>query len=279
MKADLHLHSTASDGTLAPDELVLRAAQEGFELIALTDHDSVSGVAQAQQAAKASGVRLIPGVELSCGADKEIHILGYGVDVQNEALLAFSAARRGERVERAREMVRRLGENGAPVSFERVCEMARGMIGRPHVARALLEAGHVNSIPEAFERYLTPGKCAYVPREKIEVAQAVRMIRAAGGAAVLAHPMELKKGEMALTALVGEWKSQGLEGIEVYHPSAQNNHAAFLLSLARSEGMLVTGGSDFHGENVRDSRLGDTLERWRDVQEDTQRLLERLKMK
>ena len=276
LKADLHLHSTASDGTLTPADVVRLAAREGYTLIALTDHDSMDGVAEAMAEARACGVTLIPGVELSCGAQREIHILGYGMDPQDAALAAFCRARREQRIARTRRMVDLLAQHGAPVAFERVAELARGVMGRPHVARALVEAGHVTSVSEAFDRYIGTGKCAYVPKEDVRVADAVRLIHGAGGAAVLAHPMELKMGETALASLIGEWKSQGLDGIEVWHPSAQNNHAAFLHRLAREEGLLVTGGSDFHGQDLHGGRIGDGLERWREVQSDAQRLMERI---
>lgn len=276
MKADLHLHSTASDGTLTPRELIRRAALEGFETVALTDHDSVAGIPEAQEAARACGIRLVVGVELSCGAEKEIHVLGYGLDPRHAGLLAFCRARREQREERAEKMVKLLCENGMPIELSRVREMAGGVIARPHVARALVEAGYVSSATEAFDRFLVPGKCAYVPKDDVKVSEAIHLISEAGGLAVLAHPMELGKGEMALTALIGEWKTQGLSGVEVYHPSAQNNHAAFLLNLARSENLLVTGGSDFHGEAVRKNSIGEGLERWTSVKEDVAALLERI---
>ena len=276
MKADLHLHTTASDGTLTPQELVAYAAREGFDLIAVSDHDSVDGVAAAKKAGKALGVRVLTAVELSCGAAKEIHILGYGVDEKNAALLDFCRARRENREERARAMCMQLEAAGKPISFERVMELARGVVGRPHVARALLEAGHVTSIRDAFDRFLVPGKPGYVPKEDVKVADAIRLIREAGGVAVLAHPMELKMGEMALEALIGEWKAQGLEGIEVYHPSAANNHAAYLDRLVRREGLLLTGGSDYHGPSVHDSFIGDSLDRWKTGESDAAALLERI---
>lgn len=268
MKVDLHLHSTASDGTLSPGALVRRAAEEGFTALALTDHDTVAGIAEAQAAAREAGIRLIPGVELSCGAQKEIHILGYGIDPQNEPLLAFSRHRREEREARAQKMVDRLAQAGMPIPLSRVHELASGVVARPHVARALVEAGYASSVSDAFDRFLVPGKCGYVPREDVRVAQAVALIHGAGGIAVLAHPMQLKLGDMAIDALVREWKGQGLDGLEVYHPSAQNNHAAMLLHLARREGLLVTGGSDFHGEAVRESRIGEGVDRWKDAESD-----------
>ena len=276
-RADLHLHSTASDGTIDPAGVVRLAAQEGFSFLALTDHDSLEGVPAAAKEAKALGVTLLPGVELSCGAQREIHVLGYGVDAGNAALAEFCRERRAQRVARTRKMVELLSEHGAPVDYARVEALARGVVGRPHVARALVEAGHVASVSEAFDRYIAVGKCAYVPKEDVRVAETVRLIHGAGGAAVLAHPMELKMGESALSSLIGEWKSQGLDGIEVWHPSAQNNHAAFLHGLARSEGLLVTGGSDFHGPDLHGGRIGDGLERWKDVQDDTRRLMRRLR--
>jgi len=272
MKADLHLHSTASDGQHAPDELVRRAHARGLTCMALTDHDSVAGVALAAREAKRLGMELIPGAELSCGAGKEIHILGYGIDPNSEAFAAFCEARTREREERARLMVQKLAENGTPVSMARVRELARGVIARPHVALALVEAGHAASVSDAFDRFLTPGRCAYVPKPELKVAQAVRMIREAGGVAVLAHPMELKMGDAALISLVQEWKAQGLAGIEVYHPSAANNQTPFLLSLARREGLLVTGGSDYHGENVHETSIFEGLDRWLTMEDDMRAL-------
>lgn len=273
MKADLHLHTTASDGVLTSGELVRKAAREGFELIAITDHDSTAGVAQAREAAKACGIRVLTGVELSCGAQREIHILGYGFDPEDAELAAFCASRRAQRERRTEEMVKRLCEIGRPVSLERVRELARGVMGRPHVARALQEAGHVSSVSDAFDRFLKPGKPGYVPKEDVKVSEAVRLIRRAGGVAVLAHPMELKMGETTLEPLVREWKRQGLAGVEVYHPSAQNNHAYALHQMAKREDMLVTGGSDFHGEAVRKSGIGEGLDRWKTVKSDVAALL------
>ena len=159
MKADLHLHSTASDGTLEPDELVALAAEMGFTHLALTDHDSVEGISRAQDAARDCGVTLIPGVELSCGAQQEIHILGYGFDPYDERMLEFCRMRTMERQTRAEKMVRQLRENGAEISLDRVMELARGVVARPHVARVLVEAGYANSVSNAFDKYLLPGKC------------------------------------------------------------------------------------------------------------------------
>ena len=273
IKADLHLHSTASDGVYAPGEVAARAARLGFTHIALSDHDSVKGIPEARAAAKRLGIRLIPAVELSCGAGSEIHVLGYGFRPEDSTLSDFFAERSAQRIRRAEDMVERLCGIGKPISMARVRELAGGVIARPHIARALVEAGHASSVPDAFTRFLSPGKPGYVPKARLSVAEAVALVGRAGGLAVLAHPMEMKKGEMAIEALVHEWRGQGLAGLEVYHPSAQNNHAAFLLALARREGMLVTGGSDFHGETVRRTEIGDGLDRWRTMEDDMQALL------
>ena len=273
MKADLHMHSTASDGVYTPEELMSLAAGRGYTHVALTDHDSMAGIPSAREAAKRLGMQLIAGVELSCGGQKEIHVLGYGCDSQDAALRAFCERRVAQREERAEAMVQRLCALGKPIEMRRVRELAGGAIARPHIARALLEAGHVTSVSDAFDRFLKPGKPAYVPKEDVKVAEAVRLIAQAGGVAVLAHPMELKLGETQLQSLIGEWKEQGLAGVEAFHPSAQNNHAAFLLRMARREGLLVTGGSDFHGEAVRKTEIGEGLDRWTTIEDDVQALM------
>ena len=277
MKADLHMHCTASDGVFAPEELMARAADAGLTLVALTDHDSVAGIASAREAARRRGMRLITGVELSCGGEKEIHVLGYGFDPENAQMLRFCEEHDREREERAQKMVQRLCEHGAPISLSRVRELARGVIARPHVARALVEAGHASSVSDAFDRYLLPGKCGYVPKANVRVAEAARLIHDAGGVAVLAHPMKLKMGELALSSVVREWAGQGLDGLEVYHPSAQSNHAARLEALARGLGLLVTAGSDYHGEAVSpDRHLASECGRWKNMESDAQALLKRI---
>lgn len=262
---------------MTPKELVAYAAREGFDLIAISDHDSMDGFSSAREASAALGVRILPAVELSCGAGREIHVLGYGIDPEDASLQGFCRARREKRIERTKKMCDQLSSIGKPISFDRVMELARGVVGRPHVARAMLEAGYVTSVKDAFDRFLTPGKPGYAPKEDVKVAEAAALIQNAGGVAVLAHPMKLKMGEMALEALLREWKSQGLEGIEVYHPSAANNHAAYLERVARREGMLVTGGSDYHGASVRDSSIGEGLDRWKTAAQDVQALLARIK--
>ena len=279
IKADLHLHTTASDGVYTPAQLVQKAADAGLTLIAVTDHDSVDGLAEAREAGKRLGVRVLSGVELGCTAHREVHVLGYGFDPGNRTLADFCKGRVLEREQRAEKMTRLLCEAGKTISMDRVRELAQGVIARPHIARALVEAGHASSVSDAFERFLKPGRPTYVPREKITVNEGVRLIEQAGGVAVLAHPMEMKMGETTMESLVGEWKAQGLAGVEVYHPSAQNNHAAFLHAMAGRLGLLVTGGSDFHGEAVRRTGIGEGLDRWKTIESDVSALLARMQYK
>ncbi len=276
MKADLHLHSTASDGTLTPGELVRAAQGAGMTLMAITDHDSVGGVPEAEEVAESCGMQLIPGVELSCGAGREVHVLGYGVDIRHEGLLAFCARRRQERNDRALRMVSQLQEAGCSISFDVVHEMARGVIGRPHVARALVEAGYASSVQDAFTKYLVPGKCGYVPKPEVRVTDGIRLIHEAGGLAVLAHPMQLKMSDTALISVMEEWVSSGLDGVEIYHPSTGNQHVALLQRIAAENRLLITSGSDFHGPGVKDVSIGQEWPRWQNGEEDAGRLLDRL---
>jgi len=276
MRADLHMHSTASDGQFAPEEVVRLAAEAGSELIALTDHDTADGVPRALEEANRLGVTLIPGIEMgcSCGLSREVHILGYGVDPAHEAFIRHCCEKAERREARAAAMVERLNAAGAMIRLEDVCAMARGVVSRTHIARALVDAGYANSAPAAFDKYLKPGKCGYVPRPEFRVSEAIGIIRETGGVAVLAHPMELGMSDANMESLIHEWKEQGLSGMEVYHPSTGNQHVRFLLGLAEREGLLVTGGSDFHGERVNERKMRQGLERWISMAEDAARLLD-----
>ncbi len=242
--ADLHLHSTASDGTDSPAEVVRRATGKGLRVIALTDHDTVAGLAEARDAGKELGVEVVAGVELTCYVGKrEVHVLGYGIHPRDESLLMhcerFQAARRI----RAREIGDRLASAGAPIDMEQVMANAdAGVVGRPHIARALLEAGHVSSWQEAFDRFLADGSPANVPKLLITPRQCVEVIHDAGGLAVMAHP-----GLNNQLDLVPLLRDAGCDGIEVWH-SAHSEHTTYRLQvMALDQGMLATGGSDCHG--------------------------------
>jgi len=246
MHIDLHLHSTASDGTLSPGALVEAAVAGQLDLIALSDHDTVAGVAGAIEAARGLPIEIIPALEVSSTwGGREIHILGYDVD-PGEARLASHARLAEElRAERIRKMVRLLGAQGVEVSMEAVLAAAgpeAHALGRPHLARALVGAGHVSSIPEAFDRLIGDGHPAFLPASLISPEDAVVLIRDAGGEAVWAHPPSDLVGEL-LPPLV----RAGLRGLEIYRPRAHPERILGLEQVARSSGLFRTGGSDWHG--------------------------------
>jgi predicted metal-dependent phosphoesterase TrpH len=245
-RVDLHIHSTASDGALSPEEVVGESVRRGLSVIALTDHDTVNGVAPALAAAEAfPGLRVVPGVELSTDvAQGEVHILGYFIDYSDGELLARLERMRNSRRERAQEMIARLGDLGVNIDWSRVQEIAgEGSVGRPHLAQAMVEGGYVGSLKEAFNSYIGRGGPAYVERRKLTPAAAVELILRVRGLPVLAHPLTVADPE----TLVIELKSAGLIGIEVYYKDYSAADVGKLLSLAESHQLAVTGGSDYHG--------------------------------
>lgn len=243
MRIDLHTHTTASDGLLTPAALVAEAADHGVGLLAVADHDTTGAVDAALAAGRAAGIEVWPAVELSCDVETgEVHVLGYFIDYRRDWFQALLRRLRDGREKRAERMVERLIALGAPVDLQAVRALADGAIGRPHVARALVEAGHVASIHEAFDRYIGRGGPAYVERLKVTPAQAVEVIRAAGGLAVLAHP-----GWGQQDALIPDLVAAGLDGIEVYYPDHAPAQVEQYRALAARYGLLVTGGTDFHG--------------------------------
>lgn len=240
---DLHTHTTASDGTLSPRELVRTARQVGLRILAITDHDTVDGIASAAEEAGRAGIELVPGVELSTDVpDGEVHILGYFVDWHDEEFLALLRRLREGRLARAQEMVRRLNQLGLPITFEEVARHADGSVGRPHVARALVAAGYVASFEEAFERYLARGRPAYVERERFAPEEAVQAVQRAGGVPVFAHPLWGGQRDR-----VGRLVDCGLRGIEAYYPDHSPQDVRRFLDWARDFGLVATGGSDYHG--------------------------------
>lgn len=251
---DLHLHTTYSDGTLTPRELVSLCARRGLRVIAVTDHDITDGIPEALAAAEAhADLRIIPGIELSTDVPgNEVHILGYFVDYHNGAFQAKLAAFRNSRVERARRMTLRLGELGMPIAWERVQEIAgEGSVARPHIAQALVEGGYVASIAEAFDRYIGRNGPAYMERDKTTPAEAVALVAEAGGLAVLAHPRELE----GLDDKLAQLKEAGLVGLEVYYQDYDQATIDRLLAAGRRHGLLPLGGSDYHGLGGDHERL------------------------
>lgn len=258
MRIDLHAHSTASDGTTAPAALVRLAADAGLDVVALTDHDTTAGWAEAT-AALPPGLSLVTGVELSCRwADGgiEMHMLGYLFDREEPVFAAERAAARTARVDRARRMVDALTADGVPVSWERVSELAAGApVGRPHVAGALVEAGVVPDVPAAFaDRWL--GRRYRLPKRDTDAIEAVRLIRGAGGVAVFAHPRARLRGRTVPDSTIAALAAAGMAGIEVDHPDHGEADRAELRTLAADLGLVTTGSSDFHGAN-KPVRLGE----------------------
>ncbi len=251
---DLHTHSTASDGELSPAELVRFALARGLAAIALTDHDTVAGLDDAIAAARGTALYVVPGVELSCDVYKnEVHILGYFINWRDAAFLAMLDKFRDGRYGRAEKMVRKLAALGAPISFERVKQIAGdASIGRPHVAQALVEAGHVVSVVEAFDKYIGRNAPAYVERFRLMPADAVTLILRAGGVPVLAHPREV-------TDYIYPLVKVGLVGLEVNYGLYDDATRADLARWARQYGLIQTGGTDFHGPNqaVHSAMLGE----------------------
>ena len=249
---DLHAHTTASDGQHPPEELVRLAQQAGVRQLAVTDHDTVAGIAAAQTAAKALGVEIIPGIELSANLNRrEIHVLGHFIDPANPALANMSESLRAERRTRMEKMLAKLAAMGLPVTMAEVERLSGGEnLGRPHLARALVERGWVAYVREAFDRFLGSGKPACVEREPLPAADAIALIHGAGGTATLAHPGVNKVERHELAALA----KAGLDGIEALHTDHNPSVREKYLKFARELDLVPTSGSDFHGEAVAPGR-------------------------
>jgi 3',5'-nucleoside bisphosphate phosphatase len=250
MRADLHSHSTASDGTCPPAEVMRRARAAGLDVIALTDHDTVAGHEEARRALP-PGLTLLPGMELSCRLEgHSVHLLGYLFDPAHEELAAELASIRESRVRRAQEMVARLAELGAPVTWEQVSALAGGgVVGRPHIARAMVAAGAIESPEQAFgPDWIGAGGRAHVRRYALDPARAVALVRDAGGVAVLAHPRVPERGWTVPDDVIAGLAGAGLSGIEVQHPDQDRSRRTELQALADRLGLVASGGSDDHGE-------------------------------
>ena len=243
MRADLHLHSDHSDGTFTPSEVVRRAKGFGLAAVSLTDHDTVAGIPEAIEAA-GSDLEVIPGVEMTAlFQDRELHILGYGIRIQDPEFSHFLDEMQEYRLGRIRKMIERLASREIHVTFEETSAIAgRGSLGRPHLAELLVKKGVVRSLPEAFQKYLGDDAPCFVKGATLTVPEAVRLIRSAGGVAVLAHPNHLIKD-----VWIPELAAAGIQGIEAYHSDHDPSVAEKYRKLAQRHGLLVTGGSDCHG--------------------------------
>jgi len=259
-RADLHVHSSASDGSLTPEEIVREAVKHNLAAVALCDHDTVAGVLPAARLAEEIGIRLIPGVELSAytedlasGRPLELHILGLFVDPTDAQFVGELERLQQVRITRIRTISGKLHALDVDFDAEAVLEQATGeSVGRVHVARELVRQGHCSDIREAFDRYLAADKPAYVAKERLTPEQAIRLVHHAGGCAVAAHPAH----SMGALDMLEELKRVGLDGVEVHYPSQSDQDEARLLDAARRLQLAVSGGSDFHGEAKPDSSIG-----------------------
>ncbi|MBT1183961.1 PHP domain-containing protein [Streptomyces sp. CJ_13] len=261
MRIDLHAHSTASDGTDSPAELVRNAAAAGLDVVALTDHDTVGGYAEAIEALHGipAGLTLVTGAELSCRLDGiGLHMLAYLFDPDEPELARERELVRDDRVPRARAMVAKLRDLGVDITWEHVARIAGdGSVGRPHIATALVELGVVRSVSDAFTpAWLADGGRAYAEKHELDPFEAIRLVKAAGGVTVFAHPAAVKRGRCVPEAALGALAAAGLDGIEVDHMDHDTDTRARLRGLAGDLGLLTTGSSDYHGSR-KTCRLGE----------------------
>jgi 3',5'-nucleoside bisphosphate phosphatase len=253
---DLHTHSTASDGIYSPTELLHKAKEAGLRVLALTDHDTTGGLEEAARAARTLDIDFIPGIEINTDVSGgEVHVLGYFIEFQRPEFQAVLKVLRDARERRGQRMVELLNEHGVNIAWDRVREIAQGSVGRPHVAKALQEAGYVQTIGEAFDKYIGNGCYAYVPRYKLTPEDAVHLVASANGLPVIAHPLELPG-----LAVLREWLpglcEAGMAGLETYYGLYTPENERELLALAREYDVIPTGGSDFHGPGLHPTPLG-----------------------
>lgn len=254
MPADLHIHSNFSDGTDSPEELVKQAAAVGLKTIALTDHDTMAGIERALAAGERSKVEVIPGIEFTTENPRaEIHMLGYFLDRHNSDLLGVLAKIQQGRIDRIYQIVKKLKELGVEIEPDDVFAISgKSSPGRPHVARALIRKGIVTNFKEAFVRYLDFRAPAYVPHYRLLPVEAVQLVKKAGGIPVFAHPVISNCDE-----IIPELAAAGLRGLEIYYPGYYADQIEHYLAIAKKLGLLVTGGSDYHGSDAKDLKLGD----------------------
>lgn len=247
-EADLHCHTTASDGLLTPTEIVELASSKGIKAIGITDHDSIDGWQEAERAAETLNIKIIKGIEINTDwQQREIHILGYLLDDKSISFNRKIYQLQHQRIIRIKEILSKLERLNMSITFEEVKEYAKGKaIGRPHVAQAMVKKGYVMDFREVFDSYLKVGGAAYVPRYKLTPTEAISIIREAQGVAVLAHP-----GTQHIEKQIRQWKDEGLQGIEVSHPDHSLEGSVRYSKLAEKLGLIATGGSDFHGKSLK----------------------------
>ena len=254
---DLHTHSNKSDGTLTPQEVVREAKKAGLSAIALSDHDSIDGVKDAMLEGENIGVEVIPAVEFSVQSDKQTHILGLFIDIENPTLLSVLEVCKTNRIIRSKEVCARLNELGFNVTFEEVKALTpSGIIGRPHFAELLMKKGYVENMADAFELYLNPGRPAYCKRQRLGAKETIEAIKESGGLSFVAHLHSTGKTDEELKEILTEYKSYGLNGVEGYYSEYTEEMQEKYQNMAKELGLLISGGSDFHGEKKPQIQIG-----------------------
>lgn len=273
-RPDLHVHTKASDGVFAAADIMRRARDHRVNLVAVTDHDTMLALPDAAHAAQAQGISFIPGVEVSTAGDDEVHVLGYFVGSHMADLSELLRGFRADKQHRCVRALKYLNEMGMPLTMEDL-QLPPGVAGgRPLIARAMVRKGYAASVQEAFSRYLAVGMPAYIPRRGIDTGEAIAMLRREGAVPVLAHPKLLEFRQEELTTRLDQWIKQGLQGIEAYHPAHNPDDSSFWTDIARSRGLLVTGGSDFHDGMPPHGELGQVLPLWDTAGKDASQLLD-----
>lgn len=254
LSADLHIHTDASDGDKSPAQVVHLAKAAGLKAIAITDHETSSGIASALEAGRGLSLEVLPGVEMSTEhKGREVHLLGYLMDYTDPVFMSFLELLNQKRRERIAKIAARLRDLGVQITLDQILAAAgNGSVGRPHVARVLIKSGLVQSVAQAFEQYLGTGRPAYVPRFKYSTSEAIQLIREAGGVTVLAHPM-IDNSE----SFIPEFVKDGLQGLEVYYPGHNSETISRFLKICRLYNLVSTGGSDFHGDKAGHGYIGE----------------------
>lgn len=258
MTIDLHIHSTYSDGTKSPAEIVALANKTGLEAISLTDHDTMSGTKEMLEAGKKFGINVLPGLELSVVHDGiPLHILGYCIDENDENLCLGLKEIQHARDDRNRKIINKLIKLGFPVTVERLEKLSgHGQAGRPHIGAMLVQLGAVKNINQAFQLYLRKGKCGYVARSEFKAEAAIKMIKNAGGLSILAHPVQFDASLRDFPALLKKLLAIGIDGVEMYYPTQSSSFRKKLYKITKQYDLIYTAGSDYHGDVRQKTSLG-----------------------
>ena len=256
-RIDLHIHTTASDGTFTPEEVVREASRLGLAAVAITDHDTAAGYARAAAEGEKRGLEVVPGIEISTKFRSAVHILGYYIDVDSPALEEVLEWMHRDREERNVKLCAMLRESGVDIDIERMHARFGDLVGRPHFAEIMIENGMARDMNDAFERLLNKNKPFFIPRQFLPIERSIEIIREAGGTAVLAHPFQYRLDDAGLRELIEHCMESGLEGMECRYSGYDAAQTAYLEALAAEYGLVRTGGSDFHGAIKGEIRLGE----------------------